>query len=92
MAKVIVTARVKDLSTWEQGFRTHGDLFRGYGVSSPIYFGTNENGEVALLEEVADVAALTRSLQAADNQAAMESDGVIADSVKIFVLNSEFSF
>jgi len=91
LAKVIVTAQVRDLAKWEEGFRTHGDLFRGYGVSGSIYFGSNDNNEVALVEEVADVDTVLGSLDSADNQAAMEADGVIADTVKVFVLDRELS-
>jgi hypothetical protein len=28
MPRVIITAQVEDAANWEQGFRTHGELFR----------------------------------------------------------------
>ena len=42
MPRVVVTAQVEDLVKWEEGFRTHGDLFRSQTVSEPIGIVTNE--------------------------------------------------
>jgi len=92
MAKLIVTAQVKDPAKWEQSFRTHGEMFKRYGVKGPILIGVNENNEVAVLEEVADVNAIMSTLSSTENVQAMEADGVKTDSVKVFVLDKEFSF
>ena len=48
MAKVIITADVEDSAKWEEGFRTHVDLFRSMTVSKPIQMSTNENNEISL--------------------------------------------
>ena len=42
MPRIVVTAQVEDLVKWEEGFRTHGDLFRSQTVSGPIGIATNE--------------------------------------------------
>jgi len=91
MAKVIAIGQVKDVAMWENAFRTHGDMFKEMGIASPIYIGSNDNNEVVLLEEVADVDGLTSSVQSPETQAAMKSDGVIVESFKLFVLDREFS-
>ena len=92
MTKLVVTAKVKDVSKWEENFRTHQEMFRANGVSSPIYIGSNDDGEVALVEEVADIDALMGTMDSPEMQAALKLDGVIAESVKFFVLNRDFSF
>jgi len=38
MPKVIATAQVEDAAKFEQGFRTHGELFKSMTVNKPIYF------------------------------------------------------
>ncbi len=48
MPRIVITAQVEDLVKWEEGFRTHGDLFRSQTVSGPIGIATNEGNEVAL--------------------------------------------
>ncbi len=40
MPRVVVTAQVEELVKWEEGFRTHGDLFRSQTVSGPIGIAT----------------------------------------------------
>ena len=92
MAKILVTAEVEDAAKWEESFRTHGSLFSGYGVNSPILLGIGENNCVAVLEDVDDVEAVLATLEAPDNVEAMEADGVKRDTVQVFVLDKEFSF
>ncbi len=36
MPKVVVTAQVEDPAKWEEGFGTHGDLFRSQTITRPI--------------------------------------------------------
>ena len=36
MPKVVITAEVEDTAKWEQGFRSHGDLFRSQTITKPI--------------------------------------------------------
>ena len=54
MPRVVVTAQVEDLVKWEEGFRTHGDLFRNQTVSGPIGIATNEDNEVAVCFDAKD--------------------------------------
>ena len=46
MAKVIVTAEVEDAAKWEEGFRTHGDLFRSQTTTKLDYGITEGNRQV----------------------------------------------
>jgi len=76
MAKVIITADVEDSAKWEEGFRTHVDLFESMSVSKPIQFTTNEDNEVAIYIEPED---LDKYLEVLDSEAtaeAMDYDGL----------------
>ncbi len=55
MPRVVVTAQVEELVKWEEGFRTHGDLFRSQTVSGPIGIATNEDNEVAVCFDASDL-------------------------------------
>jgi hypothetical protein len=92
MAKVIITAQVDNLDKWEKGFRTHGALFKGQGVASPVLIGTSADNEVALYEEVDDIRVVQDNLQSPETIKAMAQDGVRRDTVKLFVLDKDFSF
>jgi len=92
MAKLLVTAEVNDPVKWEKGFRTHGELFKGFGVKSPTVFGANDNNEVAVLQEIDDPGAAMDAMNSPENTQAMEADGVKRDTVKTFILDKEFSF
>lgn len=89
MAKVVITAEVEDLTTWEEGFRTHGDLFRRQTITKPISIATNEDNEVALIFEPEDLGVFMQLLESAGPEA-MANDGVKRETVKIFVLDKEF--
>ncbi len=92
MGKVLVTAQVENLEEWEAGFRTHGDLFKGQGIGSPIQLGTTGDNEVAVCFDAADVEAYLQELQGPDTAEAMAKDGVRTDTVKVFVLDKEYAF
>ena len=50
MAKVIATIEVDDGNKWEEGFRTHGDLFRSQTISNPISFSVDGSAVTILFE------------------------------------------
>ena len=88
MARIIVTAEVEDSANWEQGFRTHGDLFQEYTATS-IEF-KNENNEVAILWEVDDPNKMLSLMDEPATAEAMAMDGVKRDTVKVYVLDKAF--
>jgi len=90
MARVIITAKVDDIDKWEKGFRTHGALFKGQGVASPVLIGISDDNEVALYEEVDDLDTVTTP--SPETIEAMAQDGVRQDSMKMFVLDKDFTF
>ncbi len=92
MPKLLVTAEVKDRAAWEKSFRTHGDLFRGFGFKSPVSLGTNEKNEVAVVLSVDDGKAAMATLSSPENVKAMAADGVKSETVKALILDKEFSF
>ena len=89
MTKVVITAKVEDLATWEAGFRTHGDLFRRQTILKPVSIATADDNEVALIFEPENLAKFLEVLEA-EGPDAMANDGVIRETVKMFVLDKEF--
>jgi len=86
MAKVLITAQVQDGVQWEKGFRTHGDVFKTYGLLAPVQF-TVAGNEVALCMEPSDAQAFMKTIQAPETAAAMQADGIKRETVKIYVLD-----
>ncbi len=89
MPKVLVVAKCKDAVKWEQGFRTHADLFRSMTVTKPVSFGTSEGNHVATCFEPSDLAAYMKMMGSPATAEAMDSDGILRDTVKVFVLDKE---
>ena len=94
MAKVIITAQVDDVDKWEKGFRTHGALFKGQGVASPVLIGISDDNEVALYEEIDDLDTAREAFTSPSPEMveAMAQDGVRRDTMKMFVLDRDFAF
>ncbi|MDX1396151.1 MAG: hypothetical protein R3195_17350 [Gemmatimonadota bacterium] len=92
MARVVVPAKVHDLEVWEEGFRTHGDLFRRMSLSVS-YYGMNEDDRsVAVYAEPTDLDRWMEILRSSDTVDAMDADGIVPDTVKVFVLDREFRY
>jgi hypothetical protein len=89
MATVLITAQVEDSAKWEQGFRTHADMFKNSYAAKSVRFASLPENEIATLWEVADAKAFTGMLQGQETIDAMKSDGVKRDTVKIFVLDKD---
>jgi hypothetical protein len=90
MPKVIVTAQVEDPVKWEEGFRTHGDLFRSQTVTA-IHFATIDGNEVVCCFEPTDLDTYLEILDSDVTAAAMTMDGVKRETVKVVVLDKEFT-
>ncbi len=91
MPRVIITAQVEDGAKWEEGFRTHGDLLRSM-TSTVTHFSVSAENEVALYAEPTDLAKYMEVLESPATADAMGIDGVIQDTVKVYVLDREFSY
>ena len=91
MARIVVTANVEDLVKWEAGFRTHGDLFRSQTVSGSIGMATTEGNAVAVCFEAENLDTFLEVLNSPATADAMALDGVHRDSVKVFVMDKEFT-
>ena len=90
MPRIVVTAQVEDSVKWEEGFRTHGDLFRNnYGVTAPVSFAINEGNAIAVCFEPADLKKALEAINSPATVEAMTADGVKRDTVKVFVLDKE---
>ena len=90
MTRVIVTAQVENASFWESAFRTQTGLFRSY-TSTAIHFTATSDNEVAIVWEVADIDQYLEQMASPETAAAMANDGVIQESVKVYVLDKEIA-
>ena len=88
MPKVLVVAQCKDPVKWEQGFRTHSELFRSMTVKSMSY-GMSGDNYIAVCGEPSDLAAYLKALESPATAEAMAFDGILRDTVKFFVLDKE---
>ncbi|HLY03622.1 MAG TPA: hypothetical protein VKR56_14140 [Candidatus Cybelea sp.] len=91
MARVVVVAQCKDQGKWEAGFKTHRELFKTYGISEPVSYGMGEANHVVACFETNDLATFMKAMDSPETKAAMESDGLVMDSVSVFVLDKELS-
>ncbi|GJM27917.1 MAG: hypothetical protein DHS20C17_05520 [Cyclobacteriaceae bacterium] len=89
MTKVLITAEVEDSTKWEEGFRTHADLFRSQSINKPIQFSINENNKVGVCFEPEDIDTYMGILDSPATAEAMAFDGVKRETVQIFVLDKE---
>src|ERR1700688_200983 len=75
MPMIIVTAQVQDPVKWEAGFRTHGDLFRKYTLSSPVNFAIT-GYEVTICIEPENLTSFKQAMESQATVEAMTFDGV----------------
>lgn len=94
MPRIVLTAKVDEPSRWEERYRSHGDTFRDlWGGSFPdVHFATTEDNDVVMYMEVDDLDAYFAMLETPEIAEAMKHDGVIRDTVKVYVLDKTASF
>ncbi len=93
MPRIIITAQVEDQQKWEGGFRTHGNIFREQAIISPYQIGLEKDGKhVAVSAEVTDLDIFFEILDSQVTAEAMAYDGILRETVKVFVLDREFAF
>ena len=89
MTRVIVTAQVEDSAKWEEGFLTHGELFRSM-TSKSVHYGWTGDNAIAVLSEAEDLEKYMEVLKSSATEEAMVFDGIKRETVKVFVLDREF--
>ena len=89
MPKVLVVAQCEDSVKWEKGFRTHADLFRSMTITKSMTYGISEGNHIAVCGEPSDLAAYMKVLESPATAEAMAFDGILRDTVKVFVLDKE---
>ena len=89
MPRLIVTAQVENTKKWEEGFLSHGDLFRTM-TQTLAYFCATDDNEIAIYEEVDDLEKYFEIIGQPQVAEAMASDGVKPDTVKVYVLDKEW--
>ena len=93
MPKIVATIEVENLSEWEKGFKTHGELFRRQTIDGQYdYTMIEEGNRVVLCAEVKDVGAFFEVLQSEEADEAKELDGVRRDTIRFYVLDKQFKF
>lgn len=92
MIKILITADVEHGREWEERYRTHGDLFRSQEIPSPVHYTVNDRNELAICVETDDVQRFMTALESSETRDAMKNDGVKQGTVRVFVLDREFSF
>ena len=90
MSRIIITAQVEDSANWENGFRSHVGLFNDY-TATAIHFTATDDNEVAILWEVVNQDKFLELLDAPETAEAMAQDGVIRETVKVYVLDKGFN-
>ena len=90
MTKIVVTAQVEDSVRWEEGLRTHADLFRSQTVSK-VEFTAIEGNEVAVCIEPEDFDTFMEIFESPATAEAMAADGVKRETVKVYVLDKGFT-
>ena len=91
MPRVLVVAQVQDGAKWEASFRTHGDLFKTYGLKGPAEYGVSGN-TAAVCVEPENVQAFMKTLQGQATADAMKADGVKRETVNVVVLDKQLKF
>ena len=91
MPRVIITAKVEDSTQWERGFRTHGELL-GTMSQSVTWFTATRDNEVVLYSEPENLDTYMEVLESEETRDAMALDGILRDTVKVYVLDKEFSY
>ncbi len=90
MHRIVVVAEIEDAAKWEEGFKTHGDLFRSQTVTTCHYSITDDH-HVAVCFEAEDMDAYMQGLESEATAEAMAVDGIKRETVKIFVLDKQFT-
>ena len=90
MPKVIVVAQVEDAAKWEEGFRTHSDLFRRQTTNKPIRYSVTDGKQVVICFEPDNLETYLEVMNSPATAEAMAFDGVMRETVKIHVLDKEF--
>lgn len=91
MTRIVITAKVKDVKKWEEGYRAHAPMLRELmGVTKPVQFSTDpETNEICLSAEPDDLKHYLEMAQSPEIAEAMEKNGVIRDTVNFYILDKE---
>ncbi len=88
MVRILVTAQVEDSKEWEDGFRTHRDLFKSM-TATAVHYAVTDGNQIAVCTDATDQAKYFQVLESKSTVDAMTSDGVKRDTVKVFVLDKK---
>lgn len=93
MPRLVAMIQVEDLTKWEEGFLTHGALFRRQTIRGAYHYTMIEDGNrVVLSADVDDVETFFQVLQTPDADDAKDLDGVKRETIQFFVLDKRFEF
>jgi hypothetical protein len=86
--KVVVVAKVAEPAAWEAKYRSHAELFKNNNLRN-IHYSVNDAGEIATYVESDDVDATLKFIRSDEIARVMAADGVIRDTVRVFVVDKE---
>ncbi|MGB5189980.1 hypothetical protein [Robiginitalea sp.] len=91
MTRIVITAKVRDIEKWEQNYRVHAPMLRELmGVTKPVQFSTDaETNEICLSAEPDDLDHYLETAQSPEIAEAMEKNGVIRETVKLYILDKQ---
>ncbi|HUF08738.1 MAG TPA: hypothetical protein VMO47_05415 [Rhodothermales bacterium] len=89
MPRIVLTAQVEDPSTWEQKYRTHRDLME-LGNLGSVHYTVTDDG-IVMYMKVDELDAYMEFMGSKAVADAMKEDGVKRETVKVHVLDKEFS-
>ena len=91
MTRIVFTAKVKDAVKWEEGYREHAPMLRDKpGVTKPIHFSTSaETNEICIQGEPDNLEKYLELVQTPEMVEAMEKNGVLRDTVKLYILDKQ---
>ena len=89
MTKIVITAQVEEVESWEEGYRKHAPMLRNFlGVTKPIHFSTNkEMNEICLCSEPDDLEKYLQLVQSPEVAEAMKKNGVKGETVRLYILD-----
>jgi hypothetical protein len=96
MAKIVTIAEVEDRAKWEASFASRSGFFsemgKSIGLQSPVFFGSNDDNRVVVIEDVTDPQKALDALRDPETAEAMKRDGVRIDSVQNFIADRQVEF
>ena len=88
MHRVVITGQAKDSQKWLEKFPARAHLSKK-GTSRATHYTINDDNRFAIYHEVEDLDTYFEVLKSSATADSMAEDGVVPDSVNVFVLDKQ---